>query len=154
MPVAAARIDNSTNAVLLAVRILRSFDVGAQTKVEECWNTAVVARLQSSSPYTGKADVLDCQGCRSKLPSVLDHGDLGSRLSISLGIVGVFGSIEFSRMCIYIGPAAVRLTIIKQLKQFNLFYAAHITILLVIFIILPKLSTYQVSIASIPRLFV
>jgi hypothetical protein len=65
-----------------------------------------VARPQSSSPYTGEADVLDCLDCRSRLPSVLDHGDVSSRLSISLGIVGVFGSIEFSRMCIYIGPAA------------------------------------------------
>jgi hypothetical protein len=70
----------------------------------QCWNTAAVARPQSSSPYTGEADVVDYRGCRSRLPSVLGHGDLSSRLSISLGIVGVFGSIEFSRMCIYIGP--------------------------------------------------
>jgi hypothetical protein len=77
-----------------------SDDVG-----RECWNTAAVARPQSSSPYTGEADVLDCRGCRSRLPSVLEHGDLSSRLSISLKIFGVFGSIEFSRMCIYIWPA-------------------------------------------------
>jgi hypothetical protein len=65
-----------------------------------------VARPQSSSPYIGEADVLDCRGCRSRLPSVLEHGDLSSRLSISLRISGVFGSIEFSLLCIYIGPEA------------------------------------------------
>jgi hypothetical protein len=69
-----------------------------------CWNTAAVARPQSSSPYTGEADVLGCRDCRSRLPSVLDHGDLSSRLSITLRIFGVFGSIEFSRLCIYREP--------------------------------------------------
>jgi hypothetical protein len=33
----------------------------------QSWNTAAVARPQSSSPYTGEADVLDCRGCRSRL---------------------------------------------------------------------------------------
>lgn len=71
-----------------------------------CWNTAAVARPQSFSPYTGVAGVLGCRRCRSRLPSVLEHHDPSSRLSISLRIFRVFGSIEFSRLCIYMGLVA------------------------------------------------
>ena len=41
----------------------------------------------------------------SRLSSIQGDGDHCSRLLISLRIFGVLGSIEFSRMCIYIGPA-------------------------------------------------
>ena len=65
-----------------------------------------MARPQSSSLYIGEADVLDGRGCRSRLQSGLEHGDVSSRLLISLRISGVSGSIEFSRLCIYSGLAA------------------------------------------------
>jgi len=49
--------------------LVSALRLGYLNIVYYCWNTAAVARPQSSSPYVGKADVLDCRGCRSRLPS-------------------------------------------------------------------------------------
>jgi hypothetical protein len=92
-----------------------------------------VARPQSSSPYTGVADVLECRRCRSRLPSVLDHDDLSSRLSISLRIFRVFGTIEFGRLCIYIGPAARQVDYHQAYQAIqSILCCAYITTIIVI----------------------
>ena len=101
-----------------------------------CWNTAAVARPQSSSPYIGEADVLDGRGRRSRLQSGLEHGDVSSRPLISLRISGVSGSIEFSRLCIYIGPAASQVEYHQATQAIqSILCCAYITTISVIFII-------------------
>jgi hypothetical protein len=84
-------------------------------------------------PYTGEAGVLDYRRCRSGLLSVLEHDDLSSRLSISLRIFRVFGSIKFNRMCIYMRPVA------RQVNYYQVYQAiqsilccAYITTIIVI----------------------
>src|SRR5277367_5217570 len=100
-----------------------------------CWNTAAVARPQRSSPYIGVADVLDCRRCRSRLLSVLEHVDLSSRLSISLRIFRAFGSIEFSRLCIYMGPVARQVEYHQATQAIqSILCCAYITTFIVIFI--------------------
>jgi hypothetical protein len=98
-----------------------------------CWNTAAAARPQSSSLHTGDAGVLDCRRCRSRLPSVLEHNDLRSRLSISLRIFRVFGSIEFSRLCIYMGPVACQVEYNQAYQAIqSILCCAYITTIIVI----------------------
>jgi hypothetical protein len=103
--------------------------------MSKCWNTAAVARPQSFSPYTGVAGVLGCRRCRSRLPSVLEHDDPSSRLSISLRIFRVFGSIEFSRLCIYMGPVARQVEHHQATQAIqSILCCAYVTTFIVIFI--------------------
>jgi hypothetical protein len=64
---------------------------------------------------------------RSRLLSVPEHGNHCSRLQISLKISGVLGSSVFSRLCIYMGLVTRQ---VDNNKQFILFYAAHLSLLI------------------------
>jgi hypothetical protein len=82
-------------------------------------DTAAVARTQSSSPGIGEAVVLECRSYRSRLPCVLDDGDLSSRLQITWRISKVLGFFEFTRLCIYMRPVSAP----ERASSSNSFYS-------------------------------
>jgi hypothetical protein len=100
-------------------------------RVVALWRCGVVWRMNRQKI---RGSLAGLWGGTAPRPAV-DYRLFRTKVIIVLDCRSVSGSLESSALlnsanCVYIlGQRSVRLIILKQLKQFNLFYAAHISLL-------------------------